>query len=127
LFGVSVYSRWSSASTVSPSSARRTTRLPALTFFSVEDVQRAAAIEGDVVGDVDQRVDGAQADRDQALLQPFRRRAVLHAAHEAQREAGAKVRRLDRHPRRASPLPATGSTVVFRVPRPEAARSRAMP
>ena len=33
----------------------------------IEDVQRPAAVEGDVVGDVDQRRDRAQADGAQAL------------------------------------------------------------
>ncbi len=37
----------------------------------VEHMQRPAAVESDIVGDVDQRADRAQADGDQALLQPF--------------------------------------------------------
>ena len=56
----------------------------------VEDVQRPAAVEGDVVGDVHQRVDRPQPDRQQALLQPFRRRAVLHPAHHPKCEAAAE-------------------------------------
>ena len=60
------------------------------TFVGVEHMQRPAAVEGDVVGDVDQRVDRAQADGRQPLLQPLRRRAVLDAAHEAQRERRAE-------------------------------------
>ncbi len=58
----------------------------------IEHVQRPAAIEGEVIGDVDERVDRAQADRAQALLHPLRRRAVLDAAHQAQREGGAEAR-----------------------------------
>jgi hypothetical protein len=52
--GFSVYSRVSSASTFSPSFARRTTSV-ALDLGGVEDVQRTALVEGHVVGDVDQR------------------------------------------------------------------------
>ena len=58
----------------------------------IEDVQRPAAIEGEIIGDVDQRVDRPQADRAQPLLHPFRRRAVGDAAHQAQREGGAELR-----------------------------------
>ena len=61
----------------------------------VEHVQRPAAVEGDVVGDIDQRVDGAKPDGDQPLLQPVRRGAVLDAAHQPQTEGGAKLGRVD--------------------------------
>ena len=91
--GVSVYSRPSSASTFSPS-LRAAHGQIAGDLLRVEDMQRPAAVEGDVVGDVDQRVDGPQPDGDQPLLQPFRRRAVLDAAHQPQREAGAELRRV---------------------------------
>jgi hypothetical protein len=53
-------------------------------------VHRPALVEGHVVGDVDQRADGPQAYCQQSLLHPGRARAVLDAAHEAQRKAGAK-------------------------------------
>ena len=66
----------------------------ALDLGRVEDMQRPAAVEGDVVGDVDQRVDRPQPDGDQPLLQPFRRRPVVDAAHQAQREAAAQRRRV---------------------------------
>ena len=66
----------------------------ALDLGGVEDVQRAVAVVGDEIGDIDQRVDGAQADGAQPLLQPGRRRAVLHAAHEAQAEGEAERRRV---------------------------------
>ena len=56
----------------------------------VEDVQRAVAVVGDEIGDIDQRVDGAQADGAQPLLQPGRRRAVLHPAHHPQAEGEAE-------------------------------------
>ena len=63
----------------------------------VEDVQRPAAVVGDEVGDVDQRVDRPQADGAQPLLQPVRRRAVLHAADQPRRRrAGVGGRRIER-------------------------------
>ena len=43
-------------------------------------MQRPGAVVGDQVRDIDQGVDGAQADRGQLLLQPRGRWAVLHAA-----------------------------------------------
>ena len=60
----------------------------------IEDVQRAAAIESDVVRDVDKRVDRPEPDRDQALLHPSRAMAVLHAPDHPQREAGTERRRV---------------------------------
>ncbi len=57
-------------------------------------MQRTAAIERQQVGDVDQRRDRSEADSLQAILHPFRRRAVLHAAHEAAREYRTGVLRL---------------------------------
>ena len=73
----------------------------ALDLRRVEDVQRPATVEGYVVGDVDQRIDRAQPDREQALLHPLRRRAVPDAAHQPQRKTGTQVRRVDRHLDRA--------------------------
>ena len=67
----------------------------ALHLVGVEHMQRPAAVIGHVVGDIDQRIDRTQADRGQPLLQPFRRRAVLDAAHEAQREARARASALN--------------------------------
>ena len=64
----------------------------ALDLRGVEHMQRPAAIEGEVIGDVDERVDRPQADGAQPLLQPFGRRAVLDAAHEPQREGRAEMR-----------------------------------
>ena len=63
----------------------------------VEHMQRPGAVIGHEVGDIDQRIDRPQADRGQALLQPFRRRAVLDAAHQPQRKAGTQLLVLDRH------------------------------
>ncbi len=63
-------------------------------------MQRPAAVVGDEVGDVDQRIDRAQPDRGEPLLQPVRRRAVLDAAHQPQREGRAQRRRraeIERH------------------------------
>ena len=49
----------------------------------IEHMQRPAAVVSDEIGDIDKRVDRTQTDRGQPLLQPWRRRAVVHAAHEA--------------------------------------------
>ncbi len=57
----------------------------------VEDMQRPALVEGQVIGDIDQRVDRAEADGSQPLAHPGGARAVFHAAHEAKREAGAEM------------------------------------
>ncbi len=65
----------------------------ALDLGRVEDVQRAAPIEGDVIGDIHQRVDGPETDGDQPLLQPLGRGAVFHAAHQPHGKGGAKFRR----------------------------------
>ena len=128
--GVSAYSRPSSASTVLAVMGAAHDEI-AGDLGGVEDVQRPAAVEGDVVGDVDQRVDRPQPDRQQPLLQPFRRRPVVDAAHQPEREAAAERRRvaeIERHLDRRLALPGTGWTAgVFSLPSPEAARSRAMP
>ena len=55
----------------------------AMHFGRVEDVERAGAVEGDEVGDVDQRRDRAQADGTQAVLEPLRRGTVFHAPDDA--------------------------------------------
>ena len=52
-------------------------------LVGVEHVQRPVEVVGHQVGDVDQRRDRAQADRDQPLLQPLRAGAVLHVAEVA--------------------------------------------
>ncbi len=57
----------------------------------IEDVQRPAMVEGHVIGDVDQSIDGPQPDRGQPALHPGRRCAVLDAAHEAEPERRAEV------------------------------------
>ena len=46
-------------------------------------MQRPAAVVGNVVGDIDQRVDRPKPDRLEAPLQPLRARAVLHASDHA--------------------------------------------
>ena len=51
----------------------------ALHLSRVEYVQRPGQIEGDVVGDVDQRRNRAQADGAQTVLQPLRAGTVFHA------------------------------------------------
>ena len=71
----------------------------------VEHMQRAAAVEGDVIGDVDERADRPQADRPQPLLHPLGRRAVGHAADEPQGEGRAEMpvlgREIETHAGRA--------------------------
>ena len=66
----------------------------ALDLGRVEDMERPAAVVGDEVGDVDQRVDRAEADGAEPPLHPFRRRAVLDAAHQAEPEGRAERRRV---------------------------------
>ena len=60
-------------------------------LLRVEDMERAGAVEGEVIGDVDQRIDGPQADFLQALLHPVGRGAVLDAAHKAHGEEGRQM------------------------------------
>ena len=64
-------------------------------------MQRPGAVVGHEVGDIDQRVDRAQADRRQALLQPLGRRTVLDAAHQPQRKTRAQRGVFHRHLHRA--------------------------
>ncbi len=105
----------------------------ALDLRGIEDVQRTTSVERHVVGDVDERVDRAQADRQQPPLHPFRRRAILDAAHEAQGEDGAQllVAGLEIERYRDGAWAARsrlrGTSWFFSVPRPAAARSRAIP
>jgi hypothetical protein len=101
----------------------------ALHLRGVEHMQRPGAVVGHEVGDIDQRVDRAQADRGQTLLQPFRRWPVLDAAHQPQREAGAQSRRL-----RWSRCTGQGNSPLIgliagslNLPMSAAERSRAMP
>ena len=61
----------------------------AVELVGVEDVQRAVAVVGDEVGDVDERRDRAEADGAQAVLQPLRRGAVRDAADQAADEERA--------------------------------------
>src|SRR5690349_17759191 len=60
-------------------------------LVGVIDVERPPAIEADVVGDVDDRIDRPQADRLQALLHPGWRRTVRDAANVAAGKARAGV------------------------------------
>ncbi|OIQ64121.1 hypothetical protein GALL_543330 [mine drainage metagenome] len=68
-------------------------------------MQGPGAIVGHEVGDIDQRIDRPQPDRGQALLQPFRRRAVLDAANQPQCKARTQRCILDRHFHRAREFP----------------------
>ena len=70
-------------------------------FRGVEHMQRAAAVVGHEVGDIDQRIDRPQADRGEALLQPCRRWAILDPAYQAQRKAGTQHCILDSDVHRA--------------------------
>ena len=101
----------------------------ALDLGRVEHVQGPRAVEGDEVGDVDERVDGPEPDRAESPLQPFGRGAVLHAAHEPKRESRAKRRLFDFHRHRAEEnSPLIGLIAEsFSLPSWAAARSRAMP
>ena len=54
-------------------------------------MERPAAVVGNVVGDIDERVDRAKPDRFQPPLQPLGRRAVLDAAHEPPGEDRASI------------------------------------
>ena len=54
-------------------------------------MQRAGAVEAQIIGDVDERVDGPKPDRREPLLQPGRAWPVPDAAHEAQRESRGEM------------------------------------
>ena len=54
-------------------------------------MQRAVELEGNVIGDVDQGRDRAQADGGQAVLQPFRAGSVLHAPEGTSDEFGTRT------------------------------------
>ena len=55
----------------------------ALHLCGVENMQRAAQAIGEKIGHIHQRIDWALANRHQPILQPFRRRSVLHATNGA--------------------------------------------
>ncbi len=57
----------------------RTDGQAALQLAGIEHVQRTRDIEGQQIGDIDQRRDRPQADRQQPVLKPARAGAVLHA------------------------------------------------
>src|SRR5690606_28385294 len=65
----------------------------ALELIGIIDMERTAAVERHVVGNVDQRADRTEASGLQAALHPRRRRAVLHPLHEPAREHGARALR----------------------------------
>ncbi len=73
--------------------ARTAHRQIAVHFRRIEHVERAAAVVGDEIGNIDQRIDRAEPDRGEPFLQPVRRRSVLDAAHRAERKARAQRRR----------------------------------
>ena len=81
----------------------------------VEHVQRAAEVDGEEVGDVDQRVDRPQADRDQPVLQPLRARPVAQVADGAAEDPGARLGPVD--------LPARAAAERRRHPAPAATAS----
>ena len=62
----------------------------ALHFGGVEHMQRPGTIEGQEVGDVDQRIDRAQADGPQLRLEPGGTRTVAHPGHRPQGECGGQ-------------------------------------
>src|SRR5690606_38144199 len=55
----------------------------AVELVRVIDMERTGAVEGEVIGDVDKRRNGPEADGAQAILQPLRALAVGDAADEA--------------------------------------------
>ena len=63
----------------------------------VKGVHRLTVLEHDVVGDIDDVVDGAHARRAQAHPQPQRRGPDLHVFDHARGVARAEVGRVDRH------------------------------
>src|SRR5665213_1549524 len=69
----------------------------ALDLGGIEHMQRARAVVGHEVGDIDQRVDRAQSDRCQAFLQPFWRWSIFDADHRSQRKARTLCRILYSH------------------------------
>ena len=81
----------------------------------VEHVQRAAEVDGEEVGDVDQRVDRPQADRRQAILQPLRAGSVAQVADGAAEDPGARLGPVD--------LPARAAAKRGRDLRPAATAS----
>ena len=64
-------------------------------FADVEHVQRAAEVEGEEVRHVDQRVDRAQADGGQPVLQPLRAGTVVQVADGAAEDPGAGLGPVD--------------------------------
>ena len=64
----------------------------AVHLVGVEDVERAVAVDGHEVGDVDEGRDRPQADGAEAVLEPLRRRAVPDAADQAADEERAGLR-----------------------------------
>ena len=61
-------------------------------LIGIKDVQRAGAIIGDEIGDIDQRVDRPQTDGAQSRLQPIGRRPVLDAGDQPAAEHAASLR-----------------------------------
>src|SRR5262245_31575791 len=95
-------------------------------------MERAAAVVGNQIGDIDERVDRAKPDRLQPPLQPFGRTAVLDAAHEPPGKTGqASTFALSNSSAIGIGLAKPPLTVrpasALSLPRPAAARSRAMP
>ncbi|MND91687.1 hypothetical protein D3C80_838220 [compost metagenome] len=82
--------------------------LPARQLGQVIDVQRPRAVVGNQVGDVDEAVDGAQADGGQTMLQPVRRWTVLHAADHPSGEDRAQIGVVDPHRHRRGEGPGHG-------------------
>ena len=87
--------------------ARAAHREIASDFRRVEHMERASAVVGYQVRNIDQCVDRPKPDGGQAALQPFGRGAVLDASHPSQRKGRAQRWRraeIERHPDRAGKL-----------------------
>ncbi len=101
-------------------------------LLQIEDVERPALVESQVIGDVDQRIDRRRRPmaRSRCCIQAGEGRSSR--THEPERETGAEMGVAlgegQRHADRGLALfGKDGALGVFSVPRPEAARSRAMP
>src|SRR6202035_2953315 len=64
----------------------------ALDFFCVEDVQGPGPVEGEIIGDVDERINRPQPDRLEPPLHPIGTLPIADAFYEAQREGGREMR-----------------------------------
>src|SRR5262249_10701071 len=60
-------------------------------LVSVIDVQGTSAVIGNVVGEIDQRIDRSETDRLESTLKPLRARSVLYAPNDSAGEHWART------------------------------------